>query len=710
MSLRSWWASLRARPDSEHQQALVRLVIAGLIFAYLFFLHLTGQSGGEPMRQVLAIMLLETLVGLAILLAIFVQPGISHLRRIAGMLADFATLCALMLIKPETLSPLYVLVLWVAIGNGLRYGTRYLFAAALLGGASFAIVALNSPYWLAQPYLSVGLTIGLIAIPAYLSSLLLALQRAISEAQQANAAKSRFLATMSHEFRSPLNGIIGMSELLSGTKLSVEQREQTDVILASARTLLLLVDDVLDISAIEAGKLKRKDVDFNIHDLLFRLRTMLQPLAAEKQLSLRVKLDDDVPLRLHADAAHLSQILLNLLHNAIKFTERGSVSLLVERDDGDTRPHLVFSVRDTGIGIPDVDKRRVFEAFEQLDSGITRRYGGSGLGASIAQTLVKLLEGKIHVEDNVGGGSCFLVRIPYAEASEDAAPTAERSGAQVIGLDDPFIRHRSAVKPLRVLVADDQRANRTVITRILERAGHRVEAVDDGEQALDAFADSRFDLAIIDMHMPEISGLDVVKQFAFLRVGEPTVPCLMLSADATPAAQEAAAGVGVAGFLTKPVSVSRLLESIEAAVRRRQEPNIVPMPAASRVLDDLQQAGVPLSAIRDLIDHSLLDARQCLQQLGQSVRRQDWAESREILHALKGLAHNLNADAMARQTDALLKADVLTLRGASALWLKDLQQHIDAAAQDCELRLRRMTAESGRTQNERGDRGEDSQR
>jgi two-component system sensor histidine kinase RpfC len=176
---------------------------------------------------------------------------------------------------------------------------------------------------LRQPYLAVGLLVGLIAIPVYMSSLLRALSQAIDEARRANAAKSRFLATMSHELRSPLNGIIGMSELLHGTRMGPEQREYADVIQASAQTLLLLVDDVLDISAIEAGKLQRRDGDFNLHDLVDRIMKMLQQHAAEKGLQLKRRIDDDVPVRLHGDGAHVKQILLNQMHKADKFTDRG---------------------------------------------------------------------------------------------------------------------------------------------------------------------------------------------------------------------------------------------------------------------------------------------------------------------------------------------------------------------------------------------------
>ncbi len=240
---------LSKRPDSEHEQALVRLVIASLILAYLWGLGLTSVARGVDLHPMLLVMFAEALVGVGLVALIFVQPAVSHLRRWAGMFADYGTLTALMLLSPVALAPLYIIVMWVTIGNGLRYGRNYLVAATALALSSFLLVAVQSEYWRGQPILATGLLIGLVAIPSYMSSLLRALDRAVAEAHRANAAKSRFLATMSHEFRSPLNGIIGMSELMHGTRMGPEQREYADVIHASAQTLLLLVDDVLDISA-----------------------------------------------------------------------------------------------------------------------------------------------------------------------------------------------------------------------------------------------------------------------------------------------------------------------------------------------------------------------------------------------------------------------------------------------------------------------------
>src|SRR5690606_8696464 len=245
-SLRTLPAAVRARlsgrPDSEHGQALVRLVIAFLILSYLGWLRLRGQ--GAWIDAPLAVMAGEAVIAAAIMGAILLRPGVSHVRRWVGMVTDYATLATPMLLGGAVMAPLYVIILWVTIGNGMRYGRNYLRSASGLAAVSFLAVILFSDYWQQQPHLAAGLLIGAVAVPMYLSSLLHDLHRATAEAKRANEAKSRFLASMSHEFRSPLNGIIGMAELLRSMKLDAEQRECAEVIHTSAHSLLLLVDDV----------------------------------------------------------------------------------------------------------------------------------------------------------------------------------------------------------------------------------------------------------------------------------------------------------------------------------------------------------------------------------------------------------------------------------------------------------------------------------
>jgi two-component system sensor histidine kinase RpfC len=688
------------RPDSEHAQALVRLVIAAMLLLYLAGVASSAGAGSEVRLSVL-ILLAETVLGLGLVIAIMVSPGVSHPRRVIGMLADYGTLAAMMIVKGEVLAPLYVIILWVTVGNGLRYGTQYLFAAMGLAALTFLTVIQSTPYWRENPYLAWGLLVGLVAIPSYLISLLRDLRRAGEEARRANAAKSRFLANMSHEFRSPLNGIIGMAELLSSTRLAPEQRECADVIHTSAQSLLLLVEDVLDISAIEAGKLKRQDSEFAPRELARRIRTMLQPMAAGKNLQFNIDLPDAVPARLHGDVGHLSQILLNLVHNAIKFTEAGGVQLEVQVRErkGDT-VGLRFSVRDTGIGIPDEAKARIFTAFEQVDGGPTRRFGGTGLGTTIAKTLTELLGGNIAVEDNPGGGTHFWLDLEFrvAEAPEVAAPAT--GGGKIIAFDDPFVRHRARVRPLRILVADDQPANRLVLQRLLERAGHSTVFAENGEQALERLEEETVDAAIVDLHMPVMDGLEVIKQARVMQAGGPRTPILVLSADATVDAVRDAEAAGAYSFLTKPVVASRLLETLaEIAGGGQEEPatvvrkdRLVPT-LRTDVLEELAGMGLGKDFLDDFVDQCLRDASRCLAEAERGAATSKWEAVREAAHALKGVSENIGAQALVERSTEIMRASDAVLAKEWRRYLGMLGSMLEATAEQVRRELVRIAAQ-----------------
>ena len=673
----STWLRTRLsnRPDSEHGQALVRLVIFVGVMIYLLLGAAFGGLAQDVSQTALAMSSIGVSIGSVLFCWILWAPGKSNVRRIIGMIADYGLMSTAMAFMGEPLAWLYVIMMWVTVGNGLRYGNRFLAGAVSMAAIGFAVVLLTNAYWGSNLSLGVGLLVGLIAVPMYLSGLLRQLTRATQEAHRANEAKSRFLANMSHEFRTPLNGLSGMSELLATTRLDSEQRECLSTIQASTRSMLALVEDVLDISAIEAGKLKLDIAEFSPRELIDNVGMILLPQARAKKLSYEVRIAADVPGKVRGDSRHLRQVLLNLAGNAVKFTDLGSVRLEVTTfaAAGD-KVGLRFTVTDTGIGIPVSMQARLFEAFEQADVSLSRRYGGTGLGTTIAKALAESMGGSIGFESAEQRGSSFWVNIPF-----DAANTAPVSvvpawiedqnphGAEnIIAFSDPFLRHRARVRSLQILVADDHEANRMVVQRLLQKAGHRVVCVNGGEEVLDALEIADYDTVIVDLHMPGISGLDLLKQLRIMEAGGGRrTPVLVLSADVTPDAITRCEQAGARAFLAKPIAATKLLDVLAEIANNGRVTTPVPVDRPqTTVSDDVLDPGVlnELSALgmgesfeREFIVQCLNDADGCIGAMAHAMEQGNGGHMREHAHALKGVASNLGLVKLAAASGEMMR-------------------------------------------------------
>ena len=375
-------------------------------------------------------------------------------------------------------------------------------------------------------------------------------RRSLAEAQAANRAKSEFLANVSHEIRTPLNGVLGMSELLLTSEIPADFREPLAVIKASADTLRGLIDNILDLSKIEAGQLTLERLDFDPTETVGQVVRLLLPSARANGIELRLDIAAGARGRLFGDAARLRQILLNLVGNGIKFTAQGSVSLRVEPagEAAGTASALRFTIEDTGIGIPHEDRERLFEPFTQADSSIPRRYGGTGLGLAITRRLIELMGGTIDLESTPGKGSAFRIVLPF-EGSREPAGAAPAAGPR-----EPLETLRARYL---ILLADDNEINRMVAERQLEVLGYRCLAVDDGQKAVDAFSQGRFDAVLMDCRMPVMDGYEATRHLRRHPQGH-DLPIIAVTASALKEDVELCLAAGMSDYLSKPFQLSDL--------------------------------------------------------------------------------------------------------------------------------------------------------
>jgi two-component system sensor histidine kinase RpfC len=783
---------LRRPSDGEREQASLRIIIGTLVLTYLAISFLRDGGVGADEWKYLTICLLFLSLSLFIYTNILVRPAKSRTRRVTGMVVDLGFTSYAMYVLGVIGTPLYSIYLWVEFGNGFRYGERYLGGATLLSVVGFSLVLMNSSYWAQHETLGVGLLVGLVVLPLYVSRLLRRLNDAVKHAEEASLAKSQFLANMSHEIRTPLNGVIGMSHLLIETPLNAEQKEFANTIQTSARALLALINDILDISKIEAGKFTIESSDLDLHGLMNSTAAMLAPQARAKGLDLAVHIAPETPYQLRGDAQRLRQVLTNLIGNAIKFTEHGSVEVRVRpRAETDTSVDLRFEVEDTGIGIPNEAKQRIFDSFTQGDQSTTRQYGGTGLGTTIAQQLVKLMGGDIGVQSTVGLGSTFWVNL-CLEKQRASARTGEHDRslamvrALVVSTDqneramlqgylkewgvESAVASRSAeafaylvnavhhgrpfhtvlvmqpldvyplqfiaavraqpelkklslvlvhsvkddmdaeqylragyisvlqtpvtksllfnalhaVNPstdlapksatadhspvgpsnqsagLRILVAEDNPTNQKVIKRILESAGHMPVLVENGELALTALDQESFDLAIFDIQMPVMGGLEALKFYRFAHP-KSTMPVMILSADATIEARREAEEGGAAAFLTKPIEPSILLAQIAAGGRRTANHRVRALPTRSarrptnaalnkQTLASLEALGKNSDFMSNLLCGFIVESKELVERMREAVKAGRYPEFKDLAHALKGSAGNIGADTLFQAT------------------------------------------------------------
>lgn len=774
---------------NDFEQCTLRSVIGFFIFLYIgfdFFISpISFIENIDLADDIFFVITGHFLVSTVLFLALFIKKYSRKTWRAIGMVSDLGFLSLGIVVAPDVIIPLFSVYLWVIVGYGFRYGSSYLLVASsiavVLFGIGWYFAEANHSLNPTEHDVAIGIMIALFVIPGYVYVLLTRTESATAklaiEKEKARAAseeKSNFLANVSHELRTPLNGVVAVGELLSTTELDEKQAEYVEVISTSSKILRAMINDILNFSKIESGVIELEHTLINLTDLVNQVVTILRPITKDKGIQFESRMAEGLPEELYGDPTKLSEILMNLGNNAIKFTDVGYVILNVyPKNFSENKVTVRFEVIDTGIGIPQESIGKIFDRFKQQDETITRRYGGTGLGTTISKSLVELMGGQIGVMSEHGVGSRFWFEVPFdtPESVERSitvdnnvvivtdnlsrvqrlkgiieqwgysvdidhdmrmlekltysgiynVPTAvivdqgmgdkayeiikgvDRSKAKLIAVlllgstkqvKKPHLRVYDAILPapvetrqlyhalhiqsheydpvvtsisaaynnkpsrlskqkrsqLSILVCDDEKTNRYVMNEMLKKMGHEVTLAEDGFQALELLKDNNYQIVILDLQMPDLSGIEVAEMYQYTNPDSPA-RLIMASANVKHEVVERAKDL-FDEYLEKPIDYG----SLDAVITRvsetfftaEQSEKVDLTRCLQNTLFDKEDfhdhiGTLDSDFISDLFDMFQENSNELMQKIKTSLMQKDLEAFKQHMHALKGIAGNVKA-------------------------------------------------------------------
>ncbi len=551
--------------------------------------------------------------------------------------------------------------LFTILGFGFRVGRTAMHLCQGVSIIGFGLVSALSPTWRDNPLFEISHLVLLTVVPLYAGVLISKLKAAREAAERASHAKSELLAKVSHELRTPLTGIVSTASLIEAEASDQGSVERARSVIELALGLDLEIKQLLDLSRVESGREQAQEIAFDVRQVTDHVARTLAPIAAAKELAFAVEVDPDITLPVMGDAHALNSVLLNLAGNSVKFTHSGSVLVELALVSQDAEAYQVrFTVQDTGIGIPEDLQQKIFEPFFQVETGPVRKYGGTGLGTSIALAHVRRMGGELHLESEPGRGTRFQFELRLAKAHPDT--------------QSPPVPNRPVViRDKRVLIADDNRTNLALMREMLERDGHDVTAVDSGDAAMEALATADFDIVFLDFNMHDVDGATVFETYRFGRLD--TAPTYFVTADTTPLTARRLESLGAAGLIYKPVTFEKLRaafasqfagDTAEAAPGdrtpgptsvARATPHLRPVPveyldpSAIETLRDIRDTPEFLTR---MIGDGMQDIERIDDGLCAALLRADLVAVHREAHALRGVSLSMGAVRLATLADRLM--------------------------------------------------------